>query len=60
MLAGLVIPDFFGEGIADLRESFYTHLAQPYISCYGICYGFWQHESTRFCSIRLVKRHLHR
>ena len=25
MLAGLVFPDFFGEGIVDLRESFYAH-----------------------------------
>ena len=25
MLAGLVFPDLFGEGIVDLRESFYAH-----------------------------------
>jgi hypothetical protein len=25
MLAGLVFPDLFGEGIVDLRESFYLH-----------------------------------
>jgi hypothetical protein len=56
MLAGLVIPDLFGEGIVDPRESFYAHLAQRYILCYGICYGFWQHESTRFSSISLVKK----
>jgi hypothetical protein len=60
MLTGLVIPDLFGEEMADPRESFYAHLAQRYISCYGIGYGFWQNESTRFCSISLAKRHLHR
>ena len=30
-------------------------LAQRYISCYGICYGFWQHENTRSCNISLSK-----
>jgi hypothetical protein len=25
MLAGLVFPDFFGESVVDLKESFYTH-----------------------------------
>ena len=30
-------------------------LAQRYISCYGICYGFWLHENTRLYSISHVK-----
>ena len=37
------------------RLRFGNDLAQQAISCYRIRYRFWQHESTRFSSISLVK-----
>ena len=42
-------------GMSSFRFFMGPVLAQRYIICYGICYGFWQHGSTRLCSISRVK-----
>jgi hypothetical protein len=50
-------------GCGDSARKEYADAAKPYaalaldhnISCYGICYGFWQHENTRSCNISLSK-----
>jgi hypothetical protein len=42
-------------GMTRLRFFLRPMLAQQYISCYGICYGFWLHENAHLCSISLVK-----
>jgi hypothetical protein len=36
MTAGLVFPDFFGEGVVDLRESFYAHRGWFFSLAFGI------------------------
>ena len=42
--------------MSNFRSFMGTMLTQRCILCYGICYGFWLHESTRLYSIYLGKK----